>query len=141
MTKTYDPLAKTKATSFTVVPLSPELDRKWTETRIRFIHSAPAFSHILYTMMAPGTDKQLALFTRDVPIAATDGVNHFDLIALFEHRVCVLAARDDVQIQLNRHPTARQFPKRQKACDGLAVRQFTRFTVQLNAHARRCLHF
>ena len=49
-------------------------------------------------------------------LAATDGVNHFDLIALFEHRVCVLAARDDVQIQLNRHPTARQLPKRQKAC-------------------------
>jgi predicted metal-dependent peptidase len=55
----------------TRIPLDPRHERAWTETRAAFLWSCPAFSHIFYTLMAEGDD--LAYFTTDVPIAATDG--------------------------------------------------------------------
>ncbi len=55
------------------VELTPEQARKWTETRTALMWGCPAFSHILYTMMT-GANGKMALFTSEVPIAATDGV-------------------------------------------------------------------
>jgi predicted metal-dependent peptidase len=54
--------------------LSMEQERFWTISRAKFLWEQPAFSHILYTMMDPSEyvpDK--AIFTDEVPIAATDG--------------------------------------------------------------------
>jgi predicted metal-dependent peptidase len=67
--------SQSAASQFTPVELTPEQKQAWTTTRGRVIASAPAFSHILYTMMSVNTGKDLAIFTKDVPIAATDGVN------------------------------------------------------------------
>lgn len=44
----------------------------WTITRTAFLSTCPAFAHVLYTMMNPGQHKDIAYFTKDVPIAATD---------------------------------------------------------------------
>lgn len=64
-----------QAHRFTPVALTPDQTKKWTETRTALLWQAPAFSHILYSMMNRSGGEVLALFTKDVPIAATDGVN------------------------------------------------------------------
>ena len=60
--------------SYTPCALTPLQERLWTETKARVIHEAPAFAHVLFSMMNPDGRKLTAFFTRDVPIAATDGV-------------------------------------------------------------------
>jgi predicted metal-dependent peptidase len=56
--------------------LTPAERKLWDDTRAALLWTCPAFTHILYTMMAPNTGtKDSALFTEDVPIAATDGFN------------------------------------------------------------------
>ena len=57
---------------FTPCTVTPQQARAWTETRAAMLWEASAFSHILYTMMAD-EDGGTAYFTKDVPIAATDG--------------------------------------------------------------------
>ena len=52
--------------------VTPQQSRAWTETRAALLWEASAFSHILYTMMSD-EDGGTAYFTKDVPIAATDG--------------------------------------------------------------------
>jgi len=47
--------------------------RQWRETRTALVFHAPGFTHLFMTMMNPENDKKVAYFTRDVPIAATDG--------------------------------------------------------------------
>ena len=47
--------------------------RKWIETRSALLWGAPAFTHILYSMLNPTGGELAATFTKDVPIAATDG--------------------------------------------------------------------
>ena len=64
---------ETRTTTFTPAVLKPEQRRMWTETRAAFLWSCPAFSHILYTMLNPHQSEEIASFTTDVPIAATDG--------------------------------------------------------------------
>jgi predicted metal-dependent peptidase len=64
---------ETRATTFSPAALKPEQRRMWTETRAAFLWSCPAFSHILYTMLNPHQSEEIASFTTDVPIAATDG--------------------------------------------------------------------
>lgn len=59
----------------TSLELSPEQKRKWIETRSAVLWSCPAFTHILYSMLNPTGGELAALFTEDVPIAATDGSN------------------------------------------------------------------
>lgn len=44
----------------------------WEMTRAALLWNAPAFTHILYSMMTPDGEES-AYFTKDVPIAATDG--------------------------------------------------------------------
>lgn len=57
------------------VTLSPEDKRKWIETRSALLWTAPAFTHLLFSMLNPTKGELAALFTDDVPIAATDGSN------------------------------------------------------------------
>lgn len=64
---------QTERSTFTPAVLKPEQRRMWTETRAAFLWSCPAFSHILYTMLNPHHSEEIASFTTDVPIAATDG--------------------------------------------------------------------
>lgn len=52
--------------------ITPAQRQAWEMTRAALMWHAPAFTHLLYTMM--GTkDGMAAIFTEDVPIAATDG--------------------------------------------------------------------
>ena len=60
-------------TAANVVALDPKQTRMWTETRAAFLWRCPAFSHIMYSMLNPNGTTEVATFTRDVPIAATDG--------------------------------------------------------------------
>ena len=57
------------------VELTGAQRKAWTETRAALLWQAPNFAHILYTMMSKDTDGWSALFTSEVAIAATDGVN------------------------------------------------------------------
>jgi predicted metal-dependent peptidase len=60
---------------FPKVKLSTTEQYQWTVTRTATLLHAPAFSHMLYTMMNPTKGEHIALFTKAVPIAATDGIN------------------------------------------------------------------
>ena len=62
-------------TALTVAPLTSEQKRKWIETRSALLWKCPAFTHILFSMLNPTKGELAALFTTDVPIAATDGTN------------------------------------------------------------------
>lgn len=51
----------------------------WANTRTAMVWATPAFTHIFYTMLdcRDASNKNIAFFTREVPIAATDGVRLF----------------------------------------------------------------
>lgn len=66
---------RARSTTPVIVPLTPQQESLWSETRAALLWGSPMFSHILYSMMNPGQSQMIALFTKDVPIAATDGVN------------------------------------------------------------------
>lgn len=53
------------------VELTPKQVNDWDQTRAMLLWHNPAFAHIFITMMSAG--KNMAVFSRDVPIAATDG--------------------------------------------------------------------
>jgi predicted metal-dependent peptidase len=53
--------------------LTPQQLRAWNDTRVALLWQCPAFTHVLYTMMDKGGSEHIALFTSEVPIAATDG--------------------------------------------------------------------
>jgi predicted metal-dependent peptidase len=55
--------------------LTPAQSKAWDMTRTALAWHCPGFIHILYTMCDNAGTKEVALFTRDVPIAATDGSN------------------------------------------------------------------
>lgn len=57
------------------IELSATDKRKWIETRSALLWSCPAFTHILFSMLNPTKGELAAIFTKDVPIAATDGEN------------------------------------------------------------------
>ena len=61
--------------TITTIELSAEDKRKWIETRSALLWTAPAFTHILFSMLNPSKGELAAVFTEDVPIAATDGSN------------------------------------------------------------------
>jgi len=54
---------------------TPEQIKAWSDTRAALIWAAPAFSHIFYTMMNKSNNEHVAVFSKDVPVAATDGKN------------------------------------------------------------------
>lgn len=47
----------------------------WGKTRTALTWHCPAFTHIFYSMLDNAESKHVALFTKDIPIAATDGSN------------------------------------------------------------------
>jgi len=55
--------------------LTPNQEKLWNETRLALVWNCPAFAHIFYSMLDNAHSKHVAMFTRDVPIAATDGSN------------------------------------------------------------------
>jgi predicted metal-dependent peptidase len=55
--------------------LTPAQEKLWSDTRVALLWHCPAFSHIFYTMLDNAGSKHVAMFTKDVPIAATDGTN------------------------------------------------------------------
>lgn len=55
------------------VAITPAQARAWEETRVALLWQCPAFPHVLYTMMDNAGSEHIALFTTDIPIAATDG--------------------------------------------------------------------
>jgi len=55
----------------TACELTHKQREKWDMVRAAFLWQCPAFAHVFYEMMSQGKDR--ALFTKDVPIAATDG--------------------------------------------------------------------
>ena len=55
------------------VALSPAHSRAWSETRTALLWHCPAFTHVFYTMMDKARAEHVAVFTSDIPIAATDG--------------------------------------------------------------------
>lgn len=55
------------------MPLDPKYAKPWDDTRTALLWGSPAFSHILYTMLDKVGSDTIAIFTPDVPIAATDG--------------------------------------------------------------------
>ena len=61
--------------TITPIELSPEDKRKWIETRSALLWTAPAFTHLLFSMLNPSKGELAAIFTEDIPIAATDGSN------------------------------------------------------------------
>jgi len=61
--------------TMTQVALTPDQENLWEQTRCRLLWQAPAFTHIFYEMLNNAGSKHIALFTKDVPIAATDGSN------------------------------------------------------------------
>lgn len=62
-------------TAIKTVPITAEQHRKWIETRSAILWKCPAFTHILFSMLNPTQGELAALFTDEVPIAATDGTN------------------------------------------------------------------
>ena len=66
--------AKHKPITFEIVMLSKDHEKFWVQTRAKFLGEAPGFAHVLYQMSDPGDRyPDRAIFTKDVPIAATDG--------------------------------------------------------------------
>ena len=62
-------------TAITEVTLTPAQQRKWIETRSALLWKCPAFTYILFQMLCRKGDSNAAIFTDQVPIAATDGSN------------------------------------------------------------------
>src|SRR6478736_2120253 len=67
----------------TVIEPTPDDLKKWGDTRTAFVWHAPAFTHLLYTMMNKNQNEHIAYFVADVPkedpqhvpVAATDGAH------------------------------------------------------------------
>jgi predicted metal-dependent peptidase len=74
MTKTLPLFEKAKRINVTEEKLTPKQEEWWDQSRTRFMWEAPGFTHILYSMMGGGSQYPQAVFTKDVTIAATDGV-------------------------------------------------------------------
>src|SRR5262245_6607007 len=64
-----DPTTAPPTIKGAIVQLDEKQRKAWETTRTKLLWTCPAFSHVFITMMAVGKD--LAVFTRDIPIAAT----------------------------------------------------------------------
>jgi predicted metal-dependent peptidase len=62
-------------TKIAEIELTPAQHRKWIETRSALLWKCPAFTYILFQMLCRKGDSNAAIFTDQVPIAATDGSN------------------------------------------------------------------
>lgn len=59
--------------NLTRVDITPTQLEEWSKTKAKLQFSQPAFTHILYRMLNPDQDDNIALWTRDLPTMATDG--------------------------------------------------------------------
>lgn len=75
MPATAQPASLHTKSGITACEITNQQARLWTETRAAFLWNCPAFSHVLYTMMNPTGSEYLATFSKDVPVAATDGTS------------------------------------------------------------------
>ncbi len=57
------------------IKLTADQLRKWSDTRVSLLFECPAFAHIFYSMLNKAGHEHIALFTKDIPVAATDGSN------------------------------------------------------------------
>ncbi len=57
----------------TEVKITPEQKRKWEDTSTALMWSCPGFTRIMYTMCNPDGTGGVVFWTKNVPIAATDG--------------------------------------------------------------------
>jgi predicted metal-dependent peptidase len=73
--KEFDPLIKAKSGGFKPSAITPQQRTTWTVVKTRFMWDAPYFSDVFYRLMNPKGTEQVAAWTEEVPIAATDGVN------------------------------------------------------------------
>ncbi|MFL5655947.1 MAG: VWA-like domain-containing protein [Ktedonobacteraceae bacterium] len=55
--------------------LTAAQEKAWSDTRVALVWHCPAFAHIFYSMLDNANTKHVAMFTKDVPVAATDGIN------------------------------------------------------------------
>ena len=63
---------------FTTVAMTPEQERKWTDTMSMLTWVAPGFLHLFYKLLNAQNNtagNYVAIVSRDVPAAATDGLN------------------------------------------------------------------
>lgn len=67
-------LKKSQQINAVEVELVGSQTKLWDQSRAKFMLSAPAFCHILYQMMNPRRQEKHAIFTNEIPIAATDGL-------------------------------------------------------------------
>jgi predicted metal-dependent peptidase len=73
--KEFDPLIKAKKSGFKACPITPQQREAWMIVKTKFMWDAPYFSDVFYRLMNPKGTEQVAAWTEEVPIAATDGVN------------------------------------------------------------------
>lgn len=59
----------------TRVEITAAQEKEWDKTRSALMWHCPAFTFLLMTMMDKVGSKYIAVFTRDIPTAATDGVS------------------------------------------------------------------
>lgn len=62
-----------KLTNVQAIELTPTQEKLWQDTRVALLWKCPAFTHLLFSMLDTVGSKHVALFTKDVPVAATDG--------------------------------------------------------------------
>lgn len=55
--------------------LTPEQRHKWGDTMSLMVWTCPGFRHLFYKLLANNSGEYVAVFTKTVPIAATDGKN------------------------------------------------------------------
>lgn len=61
--------------TITPIELTPDQKGKWEDTCAMFVWVCPGFRHLMYKLLSNNSGSYVALMTRDVPVAATDGKN------------------------------------------------------------------
>jgi len=109
--------AVTRQGTPTIVALDVKHQRAWEDTRTALLWHCPAFSHIFYTMMNKQGSEHIAVFTTDVPIAATDGsslmLNPDPFFAYNLHERLFIVAHEIMHCILGHMEMAHSFRTRQ----------------------------
>lgn len=66
---------ETEPKPFTPIELTPEQKGKWGDTLSMMAWTCPGFRHIWYKMLNNNDGKHVAVMSKQVPVAATDGQN------------------------------------------------------------------
>lgn len=102
----------------TRVKLDPKQTKMWDDTRTALLWGSPAFSHILYTMLDRVDSETIAIFTPDIPIAATDGSSLIlNPVRFFEYKLMervFICAHEIMHCILGHMEKGHQYRKRGK---------------------------